>query len=88
MDKHIADDLGIIAAQLNKTIGKFTEQEMEALFLEDETLNIDARLIVVELVAQDFSGGFGYNRYERTTGVVNRIQIELLRAGYKDTITW
>jgi hypothetical protein len=85
----ITENVVTIAVRLNKTTGKYDADEMLALFMEDETLNIDARLLVADLVEDDYKSAFaGRRSYNFTHGVVSRIQIELVRAGHKDALPW
>jgi len=86
----ITENVVTIAVRLNKTTGKFTADEMLALFTEDESLNIDARLLVADLVEDEYeNAGFaGRRSYNFTTGVVGRIQVALISAGHKDALPW
>jgi hypothetical protein len=78
----IIQDITRIHDQLNRTTGKFTQEEILDMFMKDETLNIDARLIASENVEDSFSNS-SRGALEFTHGVCAYLRAALVRLNKK-----
>jgi hypothetical protein len=67
-------DVESIASALNRTTGKYTEAEMVALFIDDESYSEEARLIAAEDTKRAFSRSWK-GSYEFTHGVVAHLDV-------------